>query len=229
MPHVPGIGGFVGQMEGRYPGPTCELTGTDSSTANNNTSYTFSNVPFPGAVAGRRCIVAIHYAIDSGNQNVNSVTINGSTATKIGSIQTGSTNMRAVYWYSAIVAAGETVTVVVNVGGLIYRMGIAVYKALGLVNSTPTVATNIVQDLNFTINRPEQSIVLAAWSAVISSGSVANWNSPADEQYDLPVETVLGMTGALEPSGPANASFPIQAQHSGRSGTASAAVALAWA
>lgn len=112
-----------------------------SSTAN-ETTYTYSNVPF-GEEAEDRYIIVATSGRSGSNRVVSSVTIGGVSAVIAANAPSGQNTQGVAI---AFVPTGETGTVVVTHTGGLARSGIFVYRATGITgeirDSASTIATN---------------------------------------------------------------------------------------
>lgn len=148
MPHVPGIGGFVGQMAG--PGFTIAYTASAAITTDDVTTQTAPNMACGAADPDRLLIVHISaYGNTSSGSGSNancvpsSVTIGGVAATKHNQAVHAFGGIGTPYGtsvWSALVPAGTTATVVANFPAAMDRMGVAMFRAVFPGSKTPVYA-----------------------------------------------------------------------------------------
>lgn len=201
---------------------------TTTRSGTNLTNYSFPSIAIGTASAGRRVFVTVHYGAGSGGFTLSSATIGGVAATIHVDHGVGTSNFRAAAIISAIVPTGTTATVAINFSGSVGRCGIGVWACTGLRGSAPTATTtSSVQPTTLSLTRPRNGIVLAAWSAIVSSTGNISWTN-ATERYDANNETTT-QEGGADVSGVANTqALSVTGSVTNISGGASAAVALAW-
>jgi hypothetical protein len=183
----------VWQIGGHYqgglilspPGDPAAITFvTQTGSASNAGTYTFTDMAIGEAYDSRIVVVAVHS--DGGNAALSSVTIGGNLATII---TTGSTAPRCALAY-LVVPTGTTATIVINWSTGVGRTGVATWSLTGMGSSTPidtdAPATTTTTASVVTLDLPTGSFGVAAASH--GGNNTASWDV-GFEEYDVALET----------------------------------------
>lgn len=166
--------------------------------ASNLTTYTFAAMDLGAAVSGRKSIVGVAHRAVGSTITVNSVTIDGVSATQQASANdtTDTNTTHASIWSAATPSANTTGDVVVVFSSGAVRCGINVWKMTGAaaVNAT-AIATSVnsgAGDISLTI--PTNGAV-CAFSAGVGFGS---WVGITECLTPQDIEGGFYMSGAMQ-------------------------------
>jgi len=110
---------------------------TNDHDDSNATTYTFSSVGLGDPLAKRHIIVAIAYRA-GGARTINSVTINGVSASKSVTVTISATNIPHADIWIAEVPEGASGDIVITLNNTTQNIQIGVYRAINLKSTTPT-------------------------------------------------------------------------------------------
>lgn len=158
------------------------------------TTYTFATQSIGTAAVGR-CVVVSVGGGQSGNRDINSVTVGGNTATELIEVDSAG-NINVVGLFAITVDTGTTADVVVTFSASMARAAIGVWAIYGVQNCTTATDTQSDTGAN-----PSVNINVSAGGSVIgyvrtNTGTVGTW-SGITEDFDASVETGAS-TGASD-------------------------------
>ncbi len=135
------------------------LTRTEDTT--DLTNYSFPSQPFGADSQTRRIVACVNWTGNGAARTISSATIGGVTAT-IHIDQSGTSATLGCGIISAIVPAGSSGTIAINMSGACLRMVIGTYRVVAETSSTPFATANDPSPgpaLSTTINIPDTGAV----------------------------------------------------------------------
>lgn len=135
---------------------------TQTSSATNLTSYTFTAVPISTASAYRRVLVLINGTGSASGRTLSSVTIGGVTATShVINVSSSTYSSRMV---SALVPTGTTADIVITYSGSMNDCSIGVWALYNVASTPRLTAKPNTTTYNYTLNLiPNDITILAQW------------------------------------------------------------------
>lgn len=180
---------LIGFGVGGSDNPSISFIGSASSNTDLSV-YTFSAQSLGAAASDRKIIVGIGWSSATA-QTLSSVTIGGVTATIIGQIESSGSSSGPSALVIAAVPTGATGDVVVTLSGGVQRLGIGIFRVVGLVSSTAhataTDDTAVSGVVTTTLNVPANGIVVAMAGSV--DGASWSWTAGPVEDFDIDLES----------------------------------------
>lgn len=175
------------------------LTSVTSAT-NDASSYTFSNINIGAPDANRYVVVGFSASTGTASITISSVTIAGVTATLLEKAEYSATlASRDSGIYIAAVPTGTTATIVITFSGTMSRIGLNVYRLVGITSTTPqdttvvTGAAGTVYDLSLV--GTSAGFIIA--QTMVQASTSYTW-SGAIEDNDAAIESALTHSSAHE-------------------------------
>lgn len=187
MPHVPGIGGFIGQMAGgTVPPPpySVEYAGS-AEDGNNRTTYTFAGMDFGPEHALRHILVAVSGQCGS-NPGTPTCTVAGVAATLLYDRANGAAGALWSFFRVAL-PTGLTGTVVINWGAACAVQAISVFRMINPPRLTAYGTSAVGSSATKSVNVPAGGYIIG--SAYNSATGAHTWPAAVPEVYDSIVGT----------------------------------------
>lgn len=193
--------------------PPAEVSYTaQASNESNLTTYTFSTLSFGAADSGRFMVVGVYAAANSDFGNITGVTIGGVTATQLVQIEDALGDSDFAF-YGASVPTGTTGDVVVTLNAAPDRCGVAVFRVVKLLSTTPTAATGAntgSAPVSANIATTSKGILIG-FAGIENNASTWTWTNMTEQ-----VDTAVGsggtsMTGASDNISVGSASLSVTA------------------
>jgi hypothetical protein len=188
-----GVNQLIGFGAGGAVTPA-SVTLTDNSVDSvNRTAYTFSSQSLGAAAANRKIIVVIFSAGVTGGRTLNSVTVAGSSASKLVGISSGE-KINEIWVLD--LASGTTGDVVVTYSASKGQCGIGVYRLLTGATAAHATASVVATGPSTTLDVPASGIAILG-TGYDSGATTAVTLTGVTEVYDEEIESGIHQTGGL--------------------------------
>lgn len=172
-----------------FGSPTLAMSYVTSTSASpSNATHTFNSVSLGAEDGTRKIIVAVGWAAGS-DTTINSVTVNGVSATQVVAADAATGACGSALWI-ADVPTGTSVTVTVVFSASTSRSVIGIYRVVNL-NSSTAHHTNTATSassgvISATLNLPASGFALGVVSSIDgASGQAWAWDSGGTEDFDI--------------------------------------------